>query len=108
VLAAASFAVATGWATLFGGSAPDTPQEVRAAISKGYVPPAVRLAIDKLIKPWEGVKLTAYLDSVGVPTICWGETEGVVKGMVWTPDQADARLTAAFTEEVDAVLRQYS
>lgn len=90
VLAAAAFAVATGWATLFGGSAPDTPQEVRAAIAKGYVPPAVRLAIDKLIKPWEGVRLEAYLDDVGVPTICWGETEGVRLGMKKTRAECDA------------------
>ena len=91
-LAAAAFAAATGWATLFGGSAPDTPQEVRAAVSKGYVPPAVRLSINKLIKPWEGVRLEAYLDSVGVPTICWGETEGVRLGMKKTLAECDAML----------------
>lgn len=81
VAAAATAAVISGWATLFGGSAPDTPAEIRAAISQGHTPPAVKLAIDKLIKPWEGVHTTAYRDIVGVPTICYGETKGVRMGM---------------------------
>ncbi|NGO63970.1 lysozyme [Rhizobium daejeonense] len=81
VAAAIIAAVASGWTVLSGGSAPDTPAEIRVAISRGYTPPAVQLAIDKLIKPWEGVHLTAYRDIVGVPTICFGETKGVKMGM---------------------------
>ncbi|WP_438839317.1 lysozyme, partial [Helicobacter pylori] len=33
-----------------------------------------------LIKQFEGCKLTAYLDSVGVPTIGFGHTKGVKMG----------------------------
>lgn len=36
----------------------------------------------KLIKDSEGLKLTAYLDMVGVPTIGWGCTEGITKADV--------------------------
>ena len=46
------------------------------------VPPAVRLAVDHLIKPWEGLELRSYQDQVGVWTICWGETQGDRKSVV--------------------------
>jgi lysozyme len=44
---------------------------------------------------FEGCKLVAYWDNMGQCwTIGWGETEGVSEGMVWTQEQADARLLA--------------
>ena len=50
----------------------------------------------KLIREFEGCKLTAYPDpgSGGDPwTIGWGSTgTGIVKGVTWTQAQADARL----------------
>lgn len=66
--------------------------EIRAAIDKGYVPPAVKLAVDYLIRPWEGLRLTAYQDSVKVWTICYGETLGVHKGMHATKEQCEDKL----------------
>lgn len=57
-------------------------------------PAAVILAADKLIKPWEGLRLKAYLDSVRVPTICWGETKGVKLGMTKTRQQCEDMLYA--------------
>ena len=42
-----------------------------------------------LIKRFEGCRLVAYQDIVGVWTIGWGETLGVRPGMVWTQEQAD-------------------
>lgn len=42
-----------------------------------------------LIKKWEGVRLTAYQDSVGVWTIGYGHTKGVYAGMKITQAQAD-------------------
>lgn len=53
---------------------------------------ALALAV-LLIKGFEGCRLKAYQDIVGVWTIGYGETLGVVEGMVWTQEQADARLT---------------
>ena len=47
-----------------------------------------------LIKKFEGCKLTAYQDSVGVWTIGYGHTEGVAKGQTITQVQADAFLKA--------------
>jgi lysozyme len=87
-------AFVSGWMALFGGAAPDTPSEIRAAIEKGYTPPAVALAIEKLIKPWEGVRTVAYRDIVGVWTICWGETKGVHAGLRKTLAECDAMLLA--------------
>ena len=43
----------------------------------------------KLIEEFEGCKLTAYQDSVGVWTIGYGHTKGVKKGQVITKEQAE-------------------
>lgn len=45
-----------------------------------------------LVKRFEGCRLKAYQDSVGVWTIGYGHTAGVVKGQVITQAQADAYL----------------
>ena len=42
-----------------------------------------------LIKEFEGCRLAAYLDSVGVPTIGYGHTFGVKMGDVCTQDESD-------------------
>ncbi len=39
---------------------------------------------------WEGLRLVAYLDIVGVPTVCYGETKGVKLGDTYTQAQCDA------------------
>ena len=41
-----------------------------------------------LIKSFEGLRLTAYDDGVGVQTIGYGHTKGVKPGMTITADQA--------------------
>ena len=46
----------------------------------------------ELIKEFEGLKLTAYLDSVGVPTIGYGHTKGVKIGDRCTKEEAEAFL----------------
>lgn len=46
----------------------------------------------KLIKHFEGCKLKAYQDSVGVWTIGFGHTEGAKQGLIWTQEQADKQL----------------
>lgn len=42
---------------------------------------------------WEGLRTKAYLDAVGIPTICYGETEGVRIGDVKTKPECDALFT---------------
>lgn len=45
-----------------------------------------------LIKEFEGCKLYAYRDSVGIPTIGYGHTKGVRMGMSITKSQAETFL----------------
>lgn len=54
---------------------------------------------------WEGLRLEAYRDLVGVPTICYGETRGVDLGDVATPEECDAMLLAALADFERALLR---
>ncbi|MES2182156.1 MAG: lysozyme [Pseudomonadota bacterium] len=42
----------------------------------------------ELIKEFEGLRLMAYLDPVGIPTIGYGSTKGVVLGQRITHDRA--------------------
>lgn len=52
----------------------------------------------KLIKEFEGCRLTAYKDIVGVWTIGWGDTKGVYEGQVITQEEADSRLMIRYDE----------
>jgi len=54
-----------------------------------------------LIKKSEGLKLSAYLDSVGIPTIGYGHTKGVKLGDSCTEQEADAWLK----EDIDATVK---
>lgn len=66
------------------------------------VPPAVALATENLIQPWEGRHLRAYLDTLARPpvwTICDGDTQNVREGMVETPAGCNARLGRRLTKE---------
>lgn len=45
-----------------------------------------------LVGAWEGLRLAAYKDIVGVPTICYGETLGVKLGDKATKVECDAML----------------
>lgn len=56
-----------------------------------------------LIKSFEGCRLTAYQDVVGVWTIGYGHTEGVKPGDTLTHEQADSLLTRALMRYEDAV-----
>jgi len=46
----------------------------------------------KLVKEFEGCRLKAYFDSVGIATIGYGHTKGVKMGDTCTQTQADAWL----------------
>ena len=60
---------------------------------KTKVAGGVLAAAVSIIGLWEGRSLVAYVDPVGIPTICDGYTHGVQLGDVATPQQCDA-LTA--------------
>ena len=56
-----------------------------------------------LIKQFEGCRLSAYLDAVGVPTIGYGHITGVKMGDKITQEQADNFLRADLTKFESAV-----
>lgn len=65
----------------------------------------------KLIKQFEGCRLTAYADAVGVMTIGYGHTAGVKAGMKITQEQADEYLRkdiAKFEKAVDALKMDFN
>ncbi|CUI04666.1 Lysozyme [Janthinobacterium sp. CG23_2] len=48
-----------------------------------------------MVGGFEGLRLAAYADPVGIPTICFGETKGVHLGQRATLDQCKAMLAAS-------------
>ncbi|WP_105430235.1 lysozyme [Neorhizobium sp. T6_25] len=56
-------------------------------------PVAVVLAVDHLIKPWEGLVLKSHWDPFAkIWDICYGETKGITAGMTKTPAECEAML----------------
>lgn len=47
---------------------------------------------------WEGMRLKAYRDIVGIPTVCFGETRGVRMGDQYTAEQCRAMLGDGLAE----------
>lgn len=47
-----------------------------------------------LTAQYEGLRTKAYLDPIGIPTICWGETEGVELGQIKSREECDNMLAA--------------
>jgi lysozyme len=46
----------------------------------------------------EGLRTAVYLDPVGIPTYCFGETQGARLGDTYTPEQCKAKLGARVEE----------
>lgn len=55
---------------------------------------AVLAAAVAFVGGWEGLRLSAYLDTGAVPTICYGTTRGVRMGQTATKAECDAMFTA--------------
>ena len=60
----------------------------------------------KILKFFEGCKLTAYQDSVGVWTIGYGHTIGVYEGMTITQEEAEQMLLTEL-EEYEGYVEKY-
>ena len=60
----------------------------------------------KILKFFEGCKLTAYQDSVGVWTIGYGHTKGVYEGMTITQEEAEQMLLTEL-EEYEGYVEKY-
>ena len=66
---------------------------------------SINQATLSLIKSFEGLRLNAYLDSVGVPTIGYGHTRGVKIGQVITESQAQEFLKQDLQDAIAGVER---
>ena len=66
---------------------------------------ALSLAGSTALIQHEGTRNTAYLDSVGIPTICVGSTTGVRLGMVATDEECRKRLDRDTRTAHDGVAR---
>ncbi|QDQ87682.1 lysozyme [Alcaligenaceae bacterium SJ-26] len=76
-------------------------QRVAAAVAAA----AVGIAA-VFVPPHEGRNLVAYLDPIGIPTICEGWTRGVQLGDVATDAQCD-ELTLQGLREADEIFRRW-
>lgn len=69
---------------------------------------AIALAVG-IIKPWEGLEQETYLDIVGIPTVCYGQTgEAARIGARYTTAECEAMLgaeVAAYARELDRCIR---
>ncbi|TPL36761.1 glycoside hydrolase family protein [Mesorhizobium sp. B2-4-8] len=63
-------------------------------------PPAVILAVDHLIKPWESLVLKSHWDRFSKRwDICFGETKDITAGMTKTKDECEAMLIKRVTND---------
>lgn len=69
-----------------------------ASLALGATVAAVLAVAAPLVMKWEGVRYTAYQDSAGVWTICYGHTKGVTPGMTATRAQCEAWLQEDMAE----------
>jgi len=59
---------------------------------------AVIATATPFIAKWEGLSLVAYRDIVGVPTVCYGETRGVLMTDSYTKQECQKMLEASVVE----------
>lgn len=76
---------------------PDEPAIAVEQSGDGPSWQATSFVLTPLVARWEGKRNTAYLDIVGVPTICYGHTrtitaEDVSAGVTWTDEQCEELL----------------
>jgi lysozyme len=59
---------------------------------------AIGLLAVAVIGNWEGLRLYAYRDVIGVWTACYGETRGIHRGMRFTKEQCDVLFIDSLAE----------
>ena len=69
----------------------EAPQVARVASGVASTAEFLEVAVPYVGK-WEGLRLKAYRDIVGVLTVCYGETKGVRAGDSYTKAECDAML----------------
>ncbi|MGH1417154.1 MAG: lysozyme [Pelagimonas sp.] len=95
VLVIAGFLVWQAWQP---GLPPDVTAVVKVEEQAAIAEPVIgaeaaflEIAVPLAAK-WEGLRLVAYLDPVGVLTVCYGETKGVKPGDSYTKAECDEML----------------
>ena len=71
------------------------------ARAQGYTLEEFDAVAVPLIAKWEGLRTTAYLDTIASPpvwTVCYGETKGVKQGDTYTPEQCKEMLAREVRE----------
>lgn len=58
-----------------------------------------------LVGAWEGCKKFAYLDPVGIPTACFGETKNIKMGMKFTQSECDNMLIASLVSHEAGMMK---
>lgn len=74
-----------------------------SAVKKAASATAIVAAIAAFIAPSEGLRTKTYLDPVGIPTVCYGETKGVKIDDSYTPAQCMAMLKQSIPEYLRVV-----
>ncbi|RWN58773.1 lysozyme [Mesorhizobium sp.] len=73
---------------------------IGGALWPASTPPAVALAVNALIVPWEGLVLKSHWDRyANIWDICYGETKGIGPGMIKTKAECDAMLIKRVTND---------
>lgn len=58
-----------------------------------------------LVGGFEGLKLVAYKDPVGIPTACFGETKNIRMGMKFTMNECNGMLRESLIEHDDGMMK---
>lgn len=87
----------------------DVPVAAEPEAEATGVTEAAFLAVARpLVAKWEGLRLEAYADPVGVWTICYGSTRGVRPGDRLTEAECDAMLEAELLEYRNGLHRYFN
>lgn len=85
------------------------PVPVPVVAASGAVSDAAFLSVAfPLVSKWEGLRLAAYQDIVGVWTVCYGHTKGVEPGDIYSKAQCAALFRAELLEYRAALHRYFT
>lgn len=90
--------------TSSGSESPSSPLE--SSPDSSTSPSSVSQGGLKILKHYEGCRLEAYQDIVGIWTIGYGDTENVQPGMVITQAEAEERLRKRLGKDFEPSVRQ--
>ncbi|CAJ3427027.1 MULTISPECIES: lysozyme [pseudomallei group] len=79
--------------------------DMRRTTLVGVVGAAAAALLFSIVPKFEGVKLVGYLDPVGIPTKCMGDTRDVVVGKAYSEVECRQSLEAHLIAHAEGVLR---